>query len=431
MLNLFRSTMVRNAGKLLSANVIAQVIGILVYPVLTRIYAPEDFGVFNHYSSICGILVVVATLELYNAIVLPQSDREARSVLIVSCLPMLVLVALIAASIPFAEPLTSLLRIPDLLPFYWLLPIGVVFGGLWNLMNYWYIRKCAYGRISGYLVSQASFTSGYKLLFGFAGWTNIGLIVSSIVAQFCSLGISIALAWKQYVRPLFHKDIMTSDGADDQYSLKQTWHKYANFPKFSFPRSIINYFFGQLPVLVLTPIFGTRLIGFWGMAIMLAFTPISTITRSIYQSLYQFTTDCVNARRHIASYLYRFTRLTLLIALPFFTGLFFILPWLTGLLLGDEWVTTGHYIRWMLPWLICSMLTASTGFLSDIFFKQKQGLWFEILMALLRTLGVLTGVVFHSFEVAIAGYSIGSAIACGAQFIWLLSLVRNYEQSLD
>ena len=41
---LIKSSGVRNFTKLLSANVVAQVIGLVVYPILTRMYAPEDLG---------------------------------------------------------------------------------------------------------------------------------------------------------------------------------------------------------------------------------------------------------------------------------------------------------------------------------------------------------------------------------------------------
>ena len=74
--NFISSANVRNVGKLLSANVVAQVIGLIVYPILTRMYAPEDFGLMNLFVSISGILVILSTAEYYNAIVLPKKDSE-------------------------------------------------------------------------------------------------------------------------------------------------------------------------------------------------------------------------------------------------------------------------------------------------------------------------------------------------------------------
>ena len=44
---ILQSDLAKNSAKLLSANVIAQAIGLLVYPILTRLYLPADFGLFN------------------------------------------------------------------------------------------------------------------------------------------------------------------------------------------------------------------------------------------------------------------------------------------------------------------------------------------------------------------------------------------------
>ena len=74
--SIVKSSGVRNFTKLLSANVVAQVIGLVVYPILTRMYAPEDFGLMNLFLSISGILVILSTAEYYNAIVLPKKDTE-------------------------------------------------------------------------------------------------------------------------------------------------------------------------------------------------------------------------------------------------------------------------------------------------------------------------------------------------------------------
>ena len=84
----------------------------------------------------------------------------------------------------------------------------------------------------------------------------------------------------------------------------------------------------------------------------------------------------------------------------------------------------------MLPWVLCILLTSSTGFLADIFFKQKLGLGFEILTATLRTIGVVLGVLYANFTLSIIGYALGSAIAVIAQYVWLLSLARKYDTTI-
>ena len=417
---IWHSPSVRNVGKLLSANVIAQALGILVYPLLTRLYSPEDFGLLNLFSSIAGVLILLATMEWYNAIVLPKNEDESRALVHVSLLCSLVLTIILVATIPFASSIAGVFNTPELARYYWLLPIYVLLCSMWNTLNYWYIQRKAYDRISGYQVSQSLLSAGYKTGFGFIPLSG-GLIYATILSPLCSLVISLGLAWKKHLRQLLHWDWS---------KCKQVAKEYSNFPKYSTPRVILNNIIGQLPVLVLTPIFGSRDVGFWGMALMLSFVPISIVSRAIYQVFFQKTTELIHARQSIWFYYRHFTLGTVAIVIPSFVVLGVFLPQLTAWLLGEEWRTVGEYIRWMLPWLTTAIGVLSTGFIPDVFAKQKGELVFEILMALARVIGVLIGLWKHDFILAVAGFSIGSAIVSCARYIWQLKLIKLYEKSL-
>ena len=415
-----KSASARNVGKLLSANIIAQALGLLVYPLLTRLYSPEDFGLLNLFTSIAGVLVILSTLEWYNAVVLPQKEKEACAVVHLCLGALTALTLLLALSIPFAAPIAGLFKAPELATYYWLLPIYVFLMGGWNVLNYWYIRNKQYGRISGYQVSQSVFSAGYKTGFAWLPFPG-GLMYAAVLSPLCSMLLSLKLAGKKVLQPLL---------AVDKEECKQMAEKYANFPKYSTPRSLLNNIVGQLPVLVLTPLFGTRLVGFWGMALMLAFVPMSTISRALYQVFFQKTAEWVNAKQSIRPFYRKFSLYTVSVVIPFFVILGVFLPQITAWLLGAEWETVGEYIRWMLPWLAFSILNGSIGYLPDLFFKQKAGLLFEILLAVSRVIGVGLGIALNNFEVAIAGYAIGSAVVNGAQYFWFLSLVRKYEMTL-
>ena len=84
----------------MSGTVISQIIAILVSPILTRIYSPDDYGVFGVYASIVGIVGVIITLKFEAAILLPKDNGKAirlknltqRIVLIGSLLSLIILV---------------------------------------------------------------------------------------------------------------------------------------------------------------------------------------------------------------------------------------------------------------------------------------------------------------------------------------------------
>ena len=203
-----------------------------------------------------------------------------------------------------------------------------------------------------------------------------------------------------------------------------------NFPCYVLPRSFINVLAGQLPVLLLTPFFGAKYVGLLSMALLLGYTPVGTISRALYQVLYQHSTERVHASAKIGDVFWRFIGYGSAIIIPIFTIIAFFLPSITAWLLGEEWRVVGNYIRWMLPWLYVSLLTASTYYLSDVFMKQRVGLLFDILLAICRIAGLCIGIFAQDFTIAIAAYSIGTAIAVLAQLIWLGSLVRRYDHSL-
>ena len=423
---LLKSSGLRNFTKLLSANVIAQVIGLVVYPILTRMYSPEDFGLLNLFLSIGGVLIILSTAEYYYAIVLPKSNKDAISVMLSGGICLLIVGGLLGVSVLFSQPLSHLFASPKLADYYWLLPIYVTLMGAWNLLNYWYVRLGNYRGISSYQITQSVLTSTGKIGLGSLGVYTGGMIYAVVVGPLLSIVGSIfrqRVSMQQYVR----------QWQEYKISWRDIWQQakiYRNFPIFVMPRSFINMMAGQLPVLLLTPFFGPKLVGFYSLALLLGYTPIGTVTRAVYQVLYQYTTECVHGGKRIGHIFKWFLLAASAIIIPVFVGISFVLPDLTGWLFGAEWCVSGEYVRWMLPWLYMSFLSCSINYLFDVFMKQKVGLWMEMLLAVCRTVGLLIGVWLNDFVVAIASYSIGTALALVVQIIWMLRLVYRYDQSI-
>ena len=421
LMNFIQSSGVRNFTKLLSANVVAQVIGLLVYPILTRLFSPDDFGLLNLFMSIGGVLVVLSTAEYYYAIVLPKYDRDANNVLGAGLLWLLAVTALVAISALFSGPISALFNAPKLASFYWLMPLYVLAIGAWNLLNYWYIRQRKYSSISRYQVSQNLFSAGGKLAFGYGGVMSGGMIYAVVIAPLLSLFTSLLRYRKQLSQSL--RQITWTD-------VRQQAIEYRNFPCFVLPKSLINMLAGQMPVLLLTPFFGSKAVGFLSLALLLGYTPIGTVTRAIYQVMYQSTMNRVHHSLPIGDIFRKFIIFTSALVLPVFAVLWFVLPDLTAWLLGAQWHLSGLYLRWMLPWLFVSLLSCSINYLFDVFMQQKWCLAFEIVLALLRIMGLAIGVWAGNFLLAVICYSLGTVLALLLQIVWMLLQVKRYDDGL-
>lgn len=410
------SKLVQNSAKLLSANVFAQAIGLAVYPILTRLYTPENFGVLNLFLSISSVFILLATIDYQQAIVLPKEEKHGIAVVHLCLLIALSVSAIVLVSVPFSGTIATLFKTPALEKWYFLLPLYILVMAGWNILSYWYIRHAEYNRNSGYQVTQSSLGAGMKIGLGYGGYLQGGMIVSSVVAPLIALLTSCMLAWRKHIRPLL------SINRDEVREVAQTYRK---FPVYSFPSSLLNMLSAQLPVLLLTPVFGNAEIGLWSMAVLLGFAPLSMISKTLNQTLYQHTTDLIHQGQDVRPLYRRVSMWGIGIIAPCFAILWWILPQLTTFLLGNEWEPTGQILRWMLPWLAANTLTASTGFLAGIYFKQQIELLFEILLILLRLCAIGIGIYTADFETFTILYSIVSFAVAAAHYIWLMMLIKR------
>ena len=415
------SSSVWNVSKLLSANIIAQAIGILIYPVLTRMYAPEDFALLNLFTSIVGVLVIIATAEYQYAIVLPEEEKKARSIVHVCLLTLAALFVLIVLSIPFAGPIAGLFNAPDLARYWWLVPFSVLGLSIWNILNYWYIRRKAFTRISGYQITQSVFSATGKIGLGALSWLNGGLIIASVIAPLLSLLISACLAWKRQLR-----ELCSFDGVQ----LKTVAREYANFPKFNLPRALVNMVGIALPVWMLTPHFGLEKMGYLSLAMMAAFVPLNIIARACYQVMYQEIAEKVQRREPIQTMIIRFVVWTCAIMVVGLTAIYLFVPQLVSFLFGAEWIESAYIIRRLVPYLLLVPICGTLCFLSDVFAKQKTAMWMEACYVAMMALVLYWGIHIDHFGTSICLYAWLGFTYLVIQLLWLISLVMRYQRTL-
>lgn len=421
MSNLLQSSIVRNTGKLLTANVIAQAIGILVYPVLTRIYAPEDFALLSLFTSISNVLVLVGTAEYHYAIVLPKNEEHARALTHVCVMLLGALTALMCLSLPFARPIAELFKAPELARWWWMMPVCVLATGMWNIFNYWYIRRRAFTRISGYQITQSVFSASGKIGLGWLGWLHGGMIIASVFALVLSMLINGALAWRKHLRELLHPC---------REDMRTVAREYANFPKFNLPRALVSSVGVSLPIWLLTPHFGLSEIGQLSLAMMTAFMPLNIIARACYQVLYQRVAERVRNRQYIIPELVRFCLLMIGALAVGLIPVFIFVPQLVTFIFGADWLESAYIIRALYPFIVLTPVCGSICFLSDVFAKQKTALWMEVGYVAALALSLVAGIHTGNILTAVSLFAWVRFGFLAIQLGWFVSLCRNYQRTL-
>ncbi len=411
--------LVKNSTIMLSGNTLAQIISLAIYPVLSRLYSTDDFGLLNLFLSIAGVLVLFATAEYQDAILLPNDDNKASACFQTGFACTIVITLLCFFSLLFSHNIATAFNAPLLADIYYLLPFYVFFSALWMLISHWFYRKKEFVRISGYTLTQSVFNASAKSAFGILGNTAYGMIISMTIAPFIAFAGCLSKNIRKVLSPLFNVN------KTDCISMAK---EYSNFPKYSLPRSIGNNFSGSLPVFLLTPFFSLSEIGIYGMALTLAFKPINLFNSSVHGVLYQRFSEKVSSNEPLMPILSYFTKMATFIVVPVFAVLYFFLPWLAAVILGEEWRESGEYIRIMLPWLAILVVLGSVHFIPNLFNRQKGLLLFEIAYFVLRIAALTVGILQNDFKLAIVLFFSVSAFVLFAQLIWMFILIRNHDR---
>ena len=418
--NIVKSDLMRNFVKLFSANVIAQVIGLLVYPFLTRLYTPSDFGLYNLFLSIAGILVVISTCEYQNAVPLPSDDKLAVGAMHVGMLCLVAVTALQCCLLPFADPIARLFGSPELGRYFWLMPVFVFLSGLWQLLNYWFTRQKRFGAVSAYQISQSLTGAGAKWLFGFLR-VPAGLLYSSLIAPLVALFSSLLTGGRDVLLKCLKIDATHMRAALSQFSM---------FPKYSLPKSLVNIVNCNIAVLIITPFFGLATSGAWGLAMTLGFSPLGLILNSLYQVLFPRCAALVQEKKPFLKQYRRYLLIVTLVVAPSFVLLYLLMPWLVGWFLGAGWDDTALMIRYLLPSFAMMCLVMPWSFLPDVFLQQKYALALEIAHLILRVAAIGVGVAAQSIQVLLIGYSLCGVLVSLIQMIWFWNMLRRYEVGL-
>lgn len=412
---LSKSETVKNGVTLLSASSLSQLIAIIVYPIVTRQYSPDELGVLSLFLSIVGIGTILSSGKYELAIMVEKEKKNAAAAFDFSFLLMLAFSFVFWLLLIILKPwLVSLFKFGSVAEYFHFIPLLIFLSCLGFVLTYWFNRIKRFNLSARYNIVQSATNSSLKIGFGALGFTQWGLIAASILGQL--LGVISVFFRKKDFHYLFRfrKSRMLKMAA-----------KHADFPKFTLPHAFINTLSGNLPIMILAAYFNMAEVGLFALGITMGFKPISVFTGSVNQVFFQKVTE--NKNNGISSFvlLKSFCFKTVYFALPFFIGLYFALPYVVKWVFGVEWVRAGDYLQLMLPWFFVSLMSSSLCFMPSVVGKQKQAMVLEIFYTILRISALFIGVLLKDIKLAILLFSLVNALYIGALLIWFLYLAKH------
>lgn len=355
-----KSEFTKNILTLMTGASIAQAIPIAISPILTRIYTPEDFGLFALYMSIASLIAVMATGRYELAIMLPRKEGDAANIVALSIGISLIVSFLSLIVVHFLNaPITHLLGNPEIGCWLYFIPVTVMLTGVYQSFNYWSNRKKHYKRLAYSRIAQSSTTAASSLGMGFAGLGTGGLIASQVAGHGIAAFILARRIWmedNQVVNQIRHLKIVSL--------LK----KHKNFPLFNIPNVLVdNIRLSGINILI-AKFFTTAVLGQFSLAWKMVQIPMSLISSSLSQVFFQKISTTPPHELHML--IKKFLAKGTLIALPIYIVIYFFAPIVFTFVFGSEWKTAGEAAAVMAPWLFLNFLTSP---LSTVFIiKNRQ-----------------------------------------------------------
>lgn len=393
-----------------SGNSAAQVLGIAAMPLLTRLYAPNDFAALNLFTQLVAGLAILLTLRFEYLVMLPAEQSESDSVLLLA-------ISMGAVHVLWLTPLLWML--PG--QWAWLRSQGAIAHWLWLAPISAYAVSLAVGlqqavqRRGDFRASAMSEFVGRSAyvacaMVGALALPNIGGLMASTLANggaklvwLIRAGSECARMWLQPNRAPIAKSIRLMAVSTSVSNL-------------------VSLFSGLAPMIFIADRYGASALGQYGLVVSTLYLPSVLVGQAIGQVYYQRACRMQGDGVPFAGLVITTSLNLAKVGVPMYALIALLAPLMYPVLFGAGWESAGELARWL-------CIAAAAGFLSTPLDRTSLivGAWWYLstwhsLRAVLTAACLITSAVYAlPLETCILLLSLQSAFAYGID--WMASWV--------
>lgn len=379
------SAVFRGMGTLVLGTGAARVIGVVAIPVLTRMYSPADYGVLAVFTALVGMIVPVLTLRYGVAIPLPRHDGMAMNLMALAAALMLGMTLMVSLLLGIFGPvLLGQVSMEVLAPYWWLIALGILGTGSYELLSLWATRRQAYRIIAQTQVTQSALSVVIKIGLGLLAFKPVGLLIGQVVAQSGGMGTFITRFWADFRR---------TAGMISLRRMGFVARYYRGFPIYRLPSQFLLVFSTQAPLLFTTALYDVETTGQLGLALMALALPINFVGQSIGNAYYA---EIAQLSRKAPIKILEITKSVqkrlFAIGIPSVLVLFFWGSELFRLVFGEIWSKAGLFASILSIYILLQFTSAPLIQVLNVFNRQKLFLAINIARTMIL---IIIFFIFH------------------------------------
>lgn len=416
-LKLLRSSFIRAMALIMSGAIAGQLIGIASTPVISRLYTPEQFGLFSQFAALLTITSVISTLRLEDALLVPRNNRAtlalARSAIISAFFTSCLILCILALSycLGITHALSNIL---------WLLPPSVLLIAVTQTANAWKTKRGAYYSVARVHVGRSSIAALAKIALGGAGYGGTGLALGQAIGDAVA-----AISHRQFWAFLLHAPSATRH----RVSLAIA-RQYSDFAIYGTTQILLGALWIQLPTIFIGQYYGAAAAGSYGMAMIAIQYPMAMLQSSLRQvfypkimHLYQLRELLLGPTTKVMAAMYAIYLVPAL-AIAIFGATAF------RVVLGTSWDIAGQIAQILVVSSFLSIAKTPAIALARLYRKQRQlvvldivalGLELWLFLSFAPRLTLFEAITLHAC--IMAAYNL-------VQISWMLYLTHRHDKDL-
>jgi O-antigen/teichoic acid export membrane protein len=411
-----------NVMKLFAGNASAQLLTLLAYPILTRLYAPADLGVLAFVATVIAVVAPCAALRYEMAIPLARSEEEAGNALAV-CLTVVLGIAVLFVLIALLLPQSVLDQYDSVAPFRLFVPLGLLGSGCYMLAVFEATRHSRYADIARSRIYQFLTGPTLQVALGVFGLGKAGLIIGLIFGTFSGtygLVRRLKIFWPP--SPLFEVT---------PRSIWATAVRYRHFPLYSSWASLLSVCSNNIMNLTFTILYGPTIGGFVFLGDRVLVRPLFLITTAISQVLVGEASRTAREQpERLRGLVMAIAARQLIVSIFWIGGVVLFSPWVVPLVFGADWAPAVIYLQFLAVGFFFTSLLAPIFQILQIIESQKLQAAIEsgrfVAMAGALTIAKLADL---QPEYTVLTCSLVQALAQGIYFVLLYRAVTRFGRT--
>nr|WP_307990900.1 oligosaccharide flippase family protein [uncultured Niameybacter sp.] len=354
---------------LVSGSVIAQLIGILISPITTRIFTPEQMGGYTLITTAVSLFGPVICLKYDMAIIVAKSEKETFA-LIKMCFILIAILSL-CISIVYGTLIggsnsTGHRMVVNTISVFLLLLLY----GINNILLAYNNQKSLYKTISSVTIIKSAVNNVMMILTGLLGMGTIGLIISQVLGYIAGFN-------KQSNELIKHsKEIVK---IKSNY-IKEMIFIHRKQPIYNASSALITTSIYSTINIFIKAVYSVETLGLYSLSYRVLGIPFSIISANISRIFFESAAKEKNTNDNFKRiYIRTFIGLCS-IMVPSMLMLALIAPTIFKVVFGKEWYLAGVFVRLLTPMFAVRLIAESLTTSFIVSGKQQKELMFQIIL---------------------------------------------------